>query len=311
MSELKYAKRLARSFMLRKKASFCLQDLSNAGSFENIARKMGRGQQFFRSVPWDESPTEVKKLSYPPKEYVNERGRCNEVRQSVFYASTELSAVFAEQKRLSVGSTYAIGQWNLNTDLWAQQIGFPHGHLYYPEIFLNSSNAVHVYWNSVFYKCFRKRGSDKYHQTIAIYKNATSTGIRLPNGEKAPLGVIFPSVDHPNPGAQAVNFACDSQVADGFFSLVGAIFVKITSIVGSIVEYEILEEAEGSFSDGHIHWKRPYTLAKLDAADAVKVVIPSAKGTPFAVTSSGREIKLEPKIAIVDFNTNHPDYGNI
>lgn len=168
MSDLKTAKRRAKIFMSRKKTSFCRSDLAKVFPIESTGMRIRAGQHFFRSVKWDESPSKIAQLSYPPKEFVKERGRCNEVAKSVFYVSTEKSAVFAEQKELSVGSTYAVGQWELISDLWVHLIGFPQGHPLFSEHYLDPENAISAYWNTIFHKCFRKKGSGSYPQTIAI-----------------------------------------------------------------------------------------------------------------------------------------------
>lgn len=308
MTELSQAKRLARDFVRRKRIEFCKKDLERINSLEQQGRQIKAGVRFFRSVPWETSPKQVSLLSYPPAQYVNRMGRCNDVGQSVLYVTTEPSAVFAEQKGLQVGATFAIGEWAVINEMWALQIGFPPGHLYNPHATAKQFSPASLHLDRMFQQCFRTRGSSRYPQTISIFDYVTATGMRVGGDKVIKHGILYPSVDHPNPGACAVNFACAPHVADEYLKLIHADFVRVDAIDGRTVKFTVLETAQHIEDDGSIIWKQPFTLSEQDALDAKEIVITSPTAKPYAVLHSGEQVEMEPKTGTIDFFTNHPDY---
>ena len=300
MHSLRSSKILSRKFLSRKRSKICTQDLSKAGKLMSAGLQVKVGTPFFRSVPWDEPPENVGKLSYPPKNRVKKQGRCNEVGETVLYVSTDKAAIFAEQKDLKVGKTYAISEWRTKTELQTALVGFPPNHPLLAKYNLPSDCDSALLWNSIFNRCFRKKGSGLYPQTVAIYKNFINSGITK-DGNPRPTAVIYPSVDHPNPNTLAINLACNDIVADNCFEFVHASFVKITSISNTGVEFTTLEEGDDIDANGHIQWKRIFTLPVDIAKDITKVVIPSAKAHPIGVSASGEETPLEYHLSSVKY----------
>jgi hypothetical protein len=77
----------------------------------------------YRGVPWQQRPSKIKELSYPPVDRVTKLGRVNRVGKPVFYCSRAAEAVFYEL-RAKEGDLIALSEWEVAEPLWMHNLGF-------------------------------------------------------------------------------------------------------------------------------------------------------------------------------------------
>ncbi|MBO2647710.1 hypothetical protein I6M45_21740 [Shewanella algae] len=70
-----------------------------------------------------EKPNSISELSYPPKKYVSELGRGNEIGQPMFYGATHSHVPFYEL-RCKPGDTIALSTWRTSSKLILNHVGF-------------------------------------------------------------------------------------------------------------------------------------------------------------------------------------------
>src|SRR5206468_3753638 len=81
------------------------------------------GTALYRAVAYDERPTHVGQLGYPPTQVVKRLGRVNRVGQSIFYCSPAREAPFFELQ-CQQGTKLALSRWRTTERLIMQPVGF-------------------------------------------------------------------------------------------------------------------------------------------------------------------------------------------
>jgi hypothetical protein len=77
----------------------------------------------YRGVPWQQRPSKINQLSYPPVDRVTRLGRVNRIGKPVFYCSRAPEAVFYEL-RAKEGDLIALSEWEVTEPLWMHNLGF-------------------------------------------------------------------------------------------------------------------------------------------------------------------------------------------
>ena len=218
------------------------------------ARKFEPGYSVFRSVPWADLPIEQEKLSYPPPRF-SRLGRCNFSGQQVLYASHHPSNVFAEQKDLSPGRRFAIGEWKIEPEFYATLVGFsreeerivtkpPHR-----EFASTADRRAHRRLR----KLFQNKGDRYYPQTSAIANYLMELVYPEQMGGTATV-LSYVSVEHPNDEILAVNYCFPKEFADQHMKLVAAKYVEVTSVSCEEVKFNTLYGANGADEAERIQW---------------------------------------------------------
>jgi hypothetical protein len=98
----------------------------------------------YRAVPWQQRPSKINQLSYPPVDRVTRLGRVDRIGKPVFYCSRAPEAVFYEL-RAKEGDLIALSEWEVVEPLWMHNLGFQEDALRRLEA---SDVAIRPRWNN-------------------------------------------------------------------------------------------------------------------------------------------------------------------
>lgn len=177
--------------------------------FRAKAVTMRAGTRIYRAVPPDPGklPRHISRLTYPPAEFVKEKGRMNYEADPIFYGAFRTFATCLYEQRCKVGDVYAVSEWETLRQMLLNQFGYtteatqvtqferqpPPGAAPPDETPRNQQIRA---WQS---RLFRKRvapGDEAdYRITIAMRRLGFSELPQpLPNGERTFPGIMYPSV---------------------------------------------------------------------------------------------------------------------
>jgi hypothetical protein len=96
---------------------------SKLGGYRVAISDIRRGNVLYRGVPWQQRPSKISNLSYPPSDKVTKLGRVNRIGRCVFYASIADHGVFYEL-RAKKGDLIALSEWEVIEPLWMHNLGY-------------------------------------------------------------------------------------------------------------------------------------------------------------------------------------------
>lgn len=207
-------------------------------------------------------PKQLKEISYPPKEFVREYGRLNDIGQSMFYGSVGRGVPVFELNA-KVGDTLIMSLWKTKKQMVLNHAGFNSEAFQrlnsnrslkkISEVYkfindtlrFNDLNAVvYNYLAKVFTRKVNKYNSDYYKISIAL------SNVLL----NSPLfdGIMYPSIAM---SANSENIVLKPEFVDENLELVNVKYVEVTSFVaGSEYKTDTLDTATSINSNGEIQW---------------------------------------------------------
>ncbi len=205
-----------------------------------------------------EKPCNVRELSYPPAENIEEYGRINDIGESFFYGSTAYGVPFFELG-CKVGQRIAIAVWKSNSTMLLNHTGFTeeckeilnskralntlHNFLKDTSGFGQLNNFVYSYLASKFVQSVETGKEYKYKITIAI-------GRRLLKGELF-NGILYPTIAM---SANADNVVLKTDYFDKNMHFVNVKYVEVTERKGTVYEAKVLDTATKLDGEGNLIW---------------------------------------------------------
>jgi hypothetical protein len=96
---------------------------SKLGGYRVAFADITTGNLLYRGVPWQQRPSKVKDVSYPPCDRVTKLGRINRIGKPVFYCSLAAHGVFYEL-RAKRGDLIALSEWEVVEPVWMHNLGY-------------------------------------------------------------------------------------------------------------------------------------------------------------------------------------------
>ncbi len=220
------------------------------------------GETLCRAVKVNARPSEVRRLSYSPKEYIVKNGRLNRSGESVFYcASHPVTSLY--ECRPQVGDLFAVSAWVLTKALRLAHLGFSMEVAQgarvkpfdiHPEE-TQRNRLIREWQGRVFTKAVEDGQEDIYRLPIALKEMAM-----CPRENAKPVsGVIYPSIAL---GLMADNVALTPTAVDDQLTLFEVHLTRIVSmgrkhLPGGMLEYRMgmhLQDVARSTPDGTLVW---------------------------------------------------------
>lgn len=217
--------------------------------------KFDKGLRIHRGIKYNDKPTHLKHLSYPPNN-IARIGRANDDNQSIFYGATDKTVPFFEL-RLTVGDTFALSTWETNKELILNHIGFTndviqelnsqreldsiYDFVKKMQDFGNLNEYVYNYLGGVFSK--QVIDSNYYKLTVAITN-------KLMIGDFFG-GILYPTIQM---FGNADNLALKPTFVDTGLDFISVEYLKITDVDGKYYTFETLDTSNTIKNDGTIDW---------------------------------------------------------
>jgi hypothetical protein len=244
------------------------------GGYTVAIKYIEKGNLLFRGVRYQERPSTVDRVSYPPADKITKLGRVNRIGQSIFYCSAAAPAVVFEL-RAKKGDLIAVSQWEVAEPLWMHNLGYHQDALRrigtsdiaitQRQALINSipnesrENAnLRRQLSSTFTKDIREGDEYKYKQSIAInellFDKAEPLRI-IPHGPSSSrvAGTVYPALQM---RGVADNAAIWPEFVDSSLRIKSVYYVLVEAADEATPSYTFLTLAMSStFSGNNIIWQ--------------------------------------------------------
>ncbi|WP_261844797.1 hypothetical protein [Aliamphritea ceti] len=240
-------------------------------SIPHIARVVTTDQYVYRANKVEEKPSDVSRISYPPKEIVKiPQGRCNYNGNSVFYCSVDPSAALFEINPRE-GDLIALSKWKVEQRVSAKIIGYTKAELNSEfngvgEKSISTSDiGLYDYINKYFDSWFRSPTEHFYELTSIVSEKLLNDGSLEPGpggNQIEPvhdnIAILYPSIawdksdSKSNKPAHNIVFS-QKAIDDGVVSAVEIVFGDIGRVEkGSVTFNNTIKTTD--ISDSQINW---------------------------------------------------------
>lgn len=228
------------------------------------------GTLFYRAVPYDERPTHIDKLGYPPAEVVRRNGRVNRISQPVFYCSIAREAPFFELQ-CRQGTKLALSRWRTTGRLIVQSVGYTEStfarlasarkDLPKPTISATERAAqeeatralIHEFLSEEFTKEIADGEFEEYNLSIAIAERLLGKIVNTKSDEQMEFaGIMYPTMKM---RANADNFALLPSIVDKHVRLEEVEYIRVREVGDLKYEITKLDFANSWKQDGLILWQ--------------------------------------------------------
>lgn len=241
------------------------------GNYIVAIKDAAPNNHFYRGVKWQDRPTSVSQLSYPPETTVKTIGRANRIGQPMFYASCGAPPVFFEL-RSKQGDRIALSEWVITEPIWMhnlgyhadalRQLGAPHLAARMPlidpiENETRSNAQLRRQLSLAFTEEVRPGAEYRYKKTIAINEVLFLPGgplPLLPNGPTSQhvAGTVYPSKQM---RGAADNVVLRPEFVDRHLALKSVRYVLVESADEENLSYSFLTlDFSQTFPNGTIAW---------------------------------------------------------
>jgi hypothetical protein len=213
------------------------------GGYVVATKDITANNRLFRGVRWNERPSVIDQLSYPPPETIKKLGRTNRIGQSVFYSSAAGPGVFFEL-RAEPGERIAFSEWRVIEPLWMRNLGYHDAtlremgarpsparlHLTHPIEGESKANARLRYQLSrAFTEDIRAGDEYRYQQSIAINELMFDKADPLPTFADGPkyeraAGTVYPAMQM---HGEADNLMLWPEFVDRSLQIVSVFYVLV------------------------------------------------------------------------------------
>jgi len=272
-----------------------------------------RGLELYRGVLWNDKPSTVSQLTYPPRSAVKFHQRVNRAGESRFYCSVVRSAPFFEL-RMSPGQHVALSKWRLREKLVVNNVGYtndvfarlkstrtdlpswrtdspvedPVNELimqFFSEQFLQDvlGNSDHIYKLSIAI-------AEKHFGNIKMDQYTTT---ELPSdlfSDRRFAGLIYPALAM---RANGDNLVFLPEFVDRCVELVSVEYIRVDAVSGEL-KYDIttLDLADTFTNDGLIEWKGGVPGWVIPSGSGIK--LRGENGVWVARNDKGEIVKAQP-----------------
>jgi len=204
-----------------------------------------------------EKPSNISEIGYPPAEFT-QRGRANDIGETLFYATTARSVPFFELD-VQPDCFLSLSQWKTEHHLLLNHIGFSSE----PDSFLESTRSideiyqfvkstrslgdinslVYDYLAAKFSHAVTRNNQDYYKLTVAISRKMFQDDIFD--------GLLYPTIQMKG---NADNITLKPTYADSSLKFVSTEYIYVKSTIGMKYDIDVLDSATRLGEDGTLRW---------------------------------------------------------
>ena len=228
--------------------------------YSKLLLDIAPGATFYRGRLFTNTrPTNIKDLTYPPKNLIKALQRTNRVNQSRFYCSLERRSPFFELG-VQPGNFIVLSEWKTNKNLFANHIGYSSDQLInkFPKadssllnkdimtkINSKQNNIVNEFIATEFKKIVPIGKEYLYKLTVAIAeKNYNSDQFQ---------GLLYPTIPMKS---NSENLVIKPEYVDESLKFIKAEYIFINSVRGFKIGTTLLDSTKLVESDGSLIWNK-------------------------------------------------------
>lgn len=286
------------------------------------------GTLLYRAVPYEERPTHIGMLTYPPAEIVTRYGRVNRINQPVFYCSIAREAPFFEVHCVA-GSKVALSRWRTKSRLLVQSVGNTKNTFErlasvrknVPNIGVSDTQRtdeeaavralIHEFLSEEFTRDVAAGTAGDYTLSIAIAERLLGKIVNTKNDEQYEFGgIMYPAM---RMRANADNFALLPTFVDEHMALEQVEYIRINAVAELQYKITRMDFANSWRPDGLILWQGQPKWSAGHGIHLVGVedgswVARDAEGNVVPFDGPGAEEPVAPPIPYLnDFTNDFPN----